>query len=379
MKYFCTAVLFLLSLVLFSQNSTEIRTALHNVYVAPNYSKLPPTKPGFIGEMSFGEKLNGEEYWHYYYGYPTFYFSCFAGYPGALEYGYVIGFAPQFSFDKRIKNRWNYHIKTGLGIAYHTNPYDRKYNPNNMLIGSNFTALANAEIGVSYEFQPYSHIGIAAGALHFSNGHCKLPNIGMNLPTVNLFYRYSYSDPPEDVDYKYRDRPDQEWKIFVNLGLGMHEFGTSTKPANGPNYQVYDIGFGICKKTSPIHKFRLGVNMLQYDSFEKFIIYQELDIGDPFLKSSVLGVFGAHEFLFGDFALYTELGLDIYKPFYRYMVTMNGDKFTVKDILKSINSNKLGLRYYFIKSYDYAIIGGVNLKVNMAQADFVEIICSFEF
>jgi hypothetical protein len=379
MKLFIILFFCFSSILLFSQNNTEIRISIYNTYVAPTYSDLPSIKPGFISEISFGEKLNGEQYWHYYYNFPTFYFSCFAGYPGSLEYGYIVGLSPQFSFDKRLINNWNYHIKTGIGIAYHTNVYDRKYNPNNMLIGSNLTAMANIEIGLSYKFQVHNYIGISVSVLHFSNGHCKLPNIGMNLPAVNCFYKYSFSDLTNEVDYSNRNIVDHKWDFFVSAAIGMHEFGTSTKPANGPNYGVYDLNFGLTKKTSPIHKFSLGLNFLHYNSFEKFIIFQELNIGNPFIKSSAFGVFGAHEFLFGKFALYTELGLDIYKPFYRYMITMYGDKYTVKDVLKSINSNKLGLRYYFTKSDSFGLVGGINLKVNMAQADFIEIFCSFEF
>ncbi len=379
MKVIIVTVLCLFSLVLFSQNNSDVRIAVHNVYVAPNYSKLPPIRPGFIGEMSFGEKLNGEKYWHYYYGFPTFYLSCFAGYPGGVEYGYVLGLAPQLSFDKILKNKWNYHIKTGFGIAYHTNPYDRKYNPTNMLIGSNICQMTNIEFGLSYEFQPNSYFGASIGLIHYSNGHVKLPNIGMNLPEILVFYKYGLKDDPKEIDYKYRDHIDKEWDWFINTGIGLHEFGTSTKPANGPDYKIYDIGFGLTKKVSPIHKYRIGVNLLYYESFNKFITYQEIDIGDPFLNSSVVGFFGAHEFLFGKFAFYSEVGIDIYKPFYRYSITMYGDEFTVKDMLKSINSNKLGCRYYFSEQNEFGLVAGINLKVNMAQADFVEIFCSFEF
>lgn len=379
MKILISVCLIIFSISVFSQNNTEIRTSLHNVYVAPNYSQLPPMRPGFLGEISFGEKLNGKKYWHYYYGFPSFYISCFAGYPGSIEYGYVVGVAPQFSFDKILRKNWFYHIKTGVGIAYHTNIYDRVDNPTNMLIGSHITALANIELGLSYKIQDYSYLGIGFGALHFSNGHCKLPNIGMNLPSVSLFYKYSYIDDTEEIDYSKRVLIKDKWRFFVNAQIGMHEFGTSTKPTNGPNFKVYGFGFGFTKKTSPIHKFSVGVNFLKYDSFERFIVYQELNIGDPFLKSSVMGVFGAHEFLFGKFALYTELGIDIYKPFYRYSVTMYGDKFGVKDFMKSLNSNKLGLRYYWSDSEMFGFSTGINLKVNLAQADFVELFCSFEF
>jgi len=58
---------------------------------------------------------------------------------------------------------------------------------------------------------------------------------------------------------------------------------------------------------------------------------------------------------------------------------MYGDKFGVKDILKSINSNKLGLRYSGINYKNTKFILGINLKVNLAQADFIEIYGCFEF
>ncbi|MDD4149252.1 MAG: acyloxyacyl hydrolase [Bacteroidales bacterium] len=365
--------------ILLSQNETEIRTTLYNCYVAPNYSKLPPIRPGFIGEISFGEKLNGEKHWHKYYKFPTVYLSAFVGYPGRIEYGYILGLSPQIVFDKIIKNNWNYHIKTGFGIAWHTNTYDIKTNPKNKLISTHLTAMANLDIGLSYKFNSGTYLGLSVGALHFSNGHVKLPNIGMNLPAVNIFYKYRYDDSQKDIDYNNYVLFKDKWHFFVNAALGMHEYGSSTKPENGPNYKVYNLALGFTKRTSPIHKYSLGFNFTKYDSFEKFIIYQELKNDNPFLQSTTFGIFGAHEFLFGNFSFYTELGLDIYKPFYRYMITIYGDKFTAKEVLKSINSNKLGLRYYVINLNKFAFSTGINLKVNLAQADFVEIFCNFEF
>jgi len=247
-----------------------------------------------------------------------------------------------------------------------------------MLVGSHLTAIANIEAGINYEFRKNNFIGLSAGALHFSNGHCKLPNIGMNLPAANIYYKYRIGEN-KILDNNESDIINSDWNYFAFIGVGMHEYGSSTKPVNGPKYRVYDLGFGLTKQTNLIHKFSIGFNLLNYGSFRKFIVDQELNIGNPFLKSSVFTMFGAHEFMFGKFGLYTELGLDIYKPFYRYFVTIYGDKFGAKDILKSINSNKLGLRYRIIDTENFKSVIGINLKVNLAQADFVEIFYSFEF
>ncbi|MDD3860320.1 MAG: acyloxyacyl hydrolase [Bacteroidales bacterium] len=373
-------ILFLcLSFSLISQNTNEYRVSVYNCYVAPNYSKLPPIKPGYVGEISIGQNLNGEKSWHKYYNYPTFYISVFGGYPGNKEYGYFFSLSPQFLFTKPINDKLNCGIKTGLSIAYHTNTYDVTDNSSNMLIGSHLTAIANIEVGLNYEYIKNNFIGVGLGALHFSNGHCKLPNIGMNLPAVNLYYKYRLDEILILEENEKDIVLNSDWNYFAFIGIGMHEYGSSTKPANGPKYRVYDLGFGISKQTNLIHKFSLGFNLLNYGSFKKFIIDQELNIGDPFLKSSAFTVFGAHEFMFGKFGLYTELGIDIYKPFYRYFVTIYGDKFGAKDILKSINSNKLGLRYRIIDTEKFKSVAGINLKVNLAQADFIEIFYSFEF
>lgn len=372
-------ILFLfLSFSVSSQNTNEYRGSVYSCIVAHNYSKLPPIKPGYIAEISIGQNLNGEKSWHKYYNYPTFYVSFFGGYPGNPEYGYFFSLSPQFIFKKPISEKVFFNLKTGVSIAYHTNIYDVTDNNLNMLIGSHLTAMANIEASLNFEFNKNSFIGIGLGALHFSNGHCKLPNIGMNLPAVNVYYKYRLGEI-KIIENENDVLLNNEWNYFAFVGVGMHEYGSSTKPANGPKYRVYDVGFGITRQTNLIHKFSLGFNFLNYGSFRKFIVDQELDIGNPLLKSSAITMFGAHEFIFGKFGLYTELGLDIYKPFYRYFVTIYGDKFGVKDVLKSINSNKLGLRYRIIDAENFKSVLGINLKVNLAQADFIEIFYSFEF
>lgn len=375
------ALFFCISLYSQNSNETEYRVALYTGFVAHNYSKLPETKPSYIGEISFGKKYCDTQSWANSYRLPTIYGSLFFGYPGNPEYGYFAGISPQLSVTFFINEKLNYNVKTGIGLAYHTNPYNVESNPTNMLVGSHFIAIANAEISLEYKFDNSNFAGISAGAIHFSNGHVQLPNIGMNLPAMNVYYKHRVSGKIQsnyaetDLLLKY----DDSFKYFVTFSAGMHEFGTATKPANGPKYMVNTISFGVSKMKNLTNKHSFGVNFIHYRSFEKFIIDQELKIGNPFLKSSAANVYWGHEFLFGDFGFYSELGIDFYKPFYKYFVTMYGDKFGLKDVLKSINSNKLGLRYSGLKYKNTKLILGINLKVNLAQADFIEIYGCFEF
>lgn len=380
MKNIFILVFLFISISLFSQNISEFRSTIYSGIVAPNYSKAPSIKPGYAFEISQGKHLRGAKEWHQYYNYPTYYLSLFMGYPGNKEYGYFVGFMPQLLFDNYINNKFDYNVRMGVGIAYHTNPYDVTDNPLNMMVGSAIIAMGTAEFGLVYKLNDNNKIGTAISIIHFSNGHCQLPNIGMNFPALNINYRYSFidSDNKDEIIYTTKKEKDK-LHFFFGIAAGMHEFGASTKPVNGLKYLVHDYSFGLLTKTSPIHKFSAGVNLMYYNSFNKFIVYQELDIGNTFIKSTAVNIFIGHEFMFGRFGFYSEIALDIYKPFYRYQVTMYGDKFGAKDIIKSINSNKMGIRYTYIKAENFAAVAGINLKVNMAQADFIEIYSSFEF
>jgi hypothetical protein len=373
--------LFLCALV-YSQNAnqTEYRAAFYTGFVAHNYSKLPATKPAYTAELSIGRKYCGKANWHKYYNYPTFYGSIFFGYPGNIEYGYFFGISPQLSLSYKIGDKFNYSIKSGVGMAYHTKPYNVETNPENLLVGSHIMAIANAEFSLQYEFIKNNFIGFSMGAIHFSNGHAQLPNIGMNMPVMNLYYKSRIFNDRIVLDERARNIDvKRNINFFVSYAAGMHEYGSSTKPANGPKYLVNTISFGISRIKNVANKHSYGINFLHYNSFEKFIVNQELNIGNPYLKSSAVNVFWAHEFMFGDFGFYSELGIDIYKPFYRYFVTIYGDKYELKDFIKSINSNKLGFRYSGIKVGNNKFIIGINLKANMAQADFIEIFGCFEF
>ncbi len=380
MKLFTVIIAVLFCSVLYSQksNQTEYRGAIYTGFVAHNYSKLPETKQSYVGELSFGKKYMGKSKWHEYYNFPSIYGSVFFGYPGNVEYGHFFAISPQLSLTYNFAENFNYCIKAGVGLAYHTNPYNVETNPTNFLVGSHWMAIGNAEFSIEYLLNDYNFIGLSAGAIHFSNGHAQLPNIGMNMPVINVYYKHRvFNDKLVFSDNA--DKTDNKIRYFVTYAAGVHEYGSSTKPANGPKYMVNTVSFGISKIKNVANKHYFGFNFIHYNSFEKFIINQEINIGNPFLKSSAVNLFWGHEFMFGDFGFYSELGIDIYKPFYRYFVTIYGEKFGVKDIIKSINSNKLGFRYSGIKAGDKKLILGINLKANMAQADFIEIFSSFEF
>jgi hypothetical protein len=383
MRLFVSIFALFICSVLYSQkqNQTEYRATAYTGFIAHNYSKLPPIKPAYVGELSFGRKYCGKSEWHKYYNYPTFYGSIIFGYPGNPEYGYFVGISPQISLTKKIGKKFNYNFKAGIGLSYHTNPYDVVTNPANMLVGSHFIAIVNGVFSLEYIFDDYNFAGFSAGAIHFSNGHAKLPNIGMNMPVMNVYFKHLvFNDKNAALTKTINEKTlSNKLNYFITYGAGMHEFGSATKPANGPKYLVNTISFGVSKIKNYANKHSFGINFMHYNSFEKFIINQEINIGNPFLKSSAVNVFWGHEFMFGDFGFYSELGIDIYKPFYRYFVTIYGDKFGAKDIIKSINSNKLGLRYSGIKYANTKLILGINLKANMAQADFIEIFGCFEF
>jgi len=251
-----------------------------------------------------------------------------------------------------------------------------------MLIGSHLTAVARADICYRYNWNSRFSAICSLGVIHFSNGHIKLPNIGINMPQFSAGASYNFSDElrkPPKTKTKYDDR---KTKGIVRTGMGFHQFGESAKPYGGPVYKNSIVSIGAAHNYSAVAYLSFGINFTYYDSFYHFMLDQELyNQKDLFYESCMITVFCAHEYLFDRVGIYTELGIDLYKPFYRKYSLFYDNKMKGDETIKAFNSNKLGLQYHFFKptSSGFDIIAGVYIKSNFAQADFIECALSFAF
>ena len=353
----------------------------------PANSNFPDTRLQTSLALSFGKYMfNPKKIWAVYYNYPmvgiTFSKTSF-GNDATLGNAYTL--MPFISLNTSKKLRNSFNIKLGLGVSYFTNHFDKYENPENKAIGSNFTWAFQTSLYFNLVATKHFTLNIGGGFIHHSNGHTQLPNLGLNSFLASIS-SVVFLSPLDDYHFKKYEKPDikksKQFFIEIRNGIGMHELGDTDTQLARLKKSVYStaVGGGIIFKK--MVKIKAGFTYRFYQHYYSYILENEPEnyIDSPILSSSNLFIYGGFEFLIGHFSIDGELGLNIYKPFYKEHSSRfeNDGKFSYT--LKRVFASRLGLRFYAIstaKNPSNNVFVGVHINANMGQADFSEV--SFGF
>lgn len=388
-RYSLFIIFLLLSSLAFAQSDstrTELPLPKKCIVIEPgirigkiikNFPDFPERGPAVLSEINIGQQCSGNKKWHQLYGYPTAGVAFIYGIMGNDDIiGRNFAILPNLSFTTKKYRRWGFQWKVGMGFAFFTKKHDRVTNPNNRLIGTTITNMAMGSFDFRYDISKYYTILLGVSGIHYSDAHFQLPNIGINFPAVNLSLKYFPSGRPNL--YKNDSLPDFANKILFNvrLGFGANEFGGSLHPTGGAKYPIYTGSLFLSKRYSDKNNVQLGIHINYHTAFYDFIIQQEIYDSHQRIRAFTGQIFLGHEFIIGHFGLITQLGIYFYNPFFGKLQEMQGYSSGFSNWIKRINSNKIGVNYYFMnpmKTTKNNVYIGLYLKSNFGQADFAEI------
>lgn len=192
-------------------------------------------------EVGLSIQTNGKKQWHHDFHFPRINLLAFYGNFGNPKIiGYAFGVEGNIYLPYFKKKGWSFGNTLNAGIGYLTKRYDRFTNPKNNVIGSH----VNCIVGLGFQLQKqwkHQSIGIEINLKHMSNGAYKLPNLGINIPSLGINYTY-FLHPLQKYDTaivpKEEMQPSKTWKFFTQL-IG------STKqiyPTGGKHYGVIALG-----------------------------------------------------------------------------------------------------------------------------------------
>lgn len=399
MLRFSVFLLFLLiKTICFTQTKTDfsdsiqlkkyyfIDANLHSGLVINNYiywDSFPSRNPSALLEIKFGKQTIGAKTWQQHYGFPQVGLSLIAGYLGNnTELGYTVGLVPNITINTQSENNWSLKITLGLGFSYFNKPYDSKTNKTNILIGSHLTNMSIAQLYFRRKLTDRTDFNFGISAIHASDGHAQLPNVGLNMVTANIGLKYYLIKRP-DVFYRDTSHRSQikQLKFGTRAGMGLHEFGNELGPVDGPKYPVYDFAVYASKPAGKLGSAILGLGYKYYASFYEKIIQDSIYQTDLHLKSSVITLFLAYEFKMGRVSLLAQGGLNIYHPFWKKFTELIDEKWTFYKQIEGLISTRLGLQYYILDPQlnNKNLFLGLYIKANMGGADFVSLSTGFEF
>jgi hypothetical protein len=246
----------------------------------------------------------------------------------------------------------SFSVRPGMGVAYLNNPYDEVKNPYNLSYSTRFAYALLMNVSAYYKVSNHLILNISANYNHISNGGVKMPNKGLNYPSLALGLEYSilpylFPERKEEADKSF-NRQDQP---IISLFLGFKGITEDDKL-----YLVKGIYGKYGWHTRRHSVFSSGLEfIIDGGEKQKAFLYKDLSSSAPYMLSAT----GGYKHLLGKFALTFDLGIYLY----------NSDRRT------DLVYQRYGATFNVTKK----VFTGINLKAYGHVADFFDVGFGFIF
>lgn len=313
------------------------------------------------GEIIFGRTTSGEKEWQRIFNYPemglgVLYTSM--GNPDQLGQGIGMHLSVNFPLNRSKKTKL--FLRVCEGIGYVTKPYERIENHKNNILGTHINGLVGFRLNSAFNISKSLRMESGISFTHFSNGAWSVPNLGINLVTVNLGLGLN-TGPVKNkiaktkIETQSDSTVEKKSTFFLIASAGLNELS----PPDGKKYGAYSISFWYGKKTSPKHRFGLGGDLFYNVANIEYAKRDTTFEYDSDLQNLQAGIKATYEFIVGKVALPLDMGV--------YLVSKQKQNGPIY--------HRIGIRYFITKH----LILNYSLKTHFAQAETFEFGLGWKF
>ncbi len=289
-------------------------------------------------------------------------------------------------------DKWDLNV--GMGASYIDTQYDPDTNPLNLAVTT----------AVNWSFRSFLYYDLlkrnrmtwrlGLGYAHFSNGHTRLPNQGLNSFLISLSSQIGREQEPLDrheIKRKHKQTKSVETYFSFRTGIGQNVLSRIFNDKK----EVYSVAFSGGKIINRTFKFGVGFYYRFYEHYYDHI-YENGQLIDekvpdfrenPYRNATNFGFSGSAELLIGHVGVEFGLGINVYKPFYKIDWQLsqgyfyNGEYTRLGELdwyyeVKRTVSSRLGIKYYLFNTYKSPknnLFLGASINANLGQADFSEL------
>jgi len=313
----------------------------------PDALNLEAHTKGF--ELSLAKINNSDKVWSKYYKNAEIAFDFLyidLGKPHLTGKVYAIGTNFQFRVAGNDKNQLA--IRLGTGFGYLTERFDFYKNRSNMAIGSHL----NGNIQFAFLYQtlltPRLKLKAGFGGTHYSNGSIKVPNLGVNIPSLFLGLQMGFDNSAKKLIDSTKEFKTTKKRHEVLLNYAYKERYTA-KPIP---FNIISAGYRWVHHASAIRRWHLGADLV-YDATHPY----DNDLTNPYPRvaidnSTEFGVLIGHRFDVGRFGMITDVGFYLLNPYQTKFFTYQ----------------RIAFRYELTKN----LFANVGLKIHFGIADYFE-------
>ncbi len=317
----------------------------------------------FSAELNLQWQSEGNKEWQRMLNYPKWGIAAGFTYFGnntVLGKAYYI--VPNVQFRLAGKNNFQLWLKGGVGLALLTKHFDATSNPTNNVIASAINNTSTLGLSLKVKVSPKIGLVIGSSFTHSSTGDVRLPNLGINIPTLDFGIQYSFS-ALENESFNFDSLHIQKLKslvLTVRGGIGLYEIFIP----DGPIYPILINETGLGKYVGKWNKFSVGIETFFSSANLHFL--QEQKIGTDYKQQSI------------GFAPFIQDEMEWGPVSFTLLMA-----YQTKQILLSGTAlyQKLGVNhtiYSFGENKKHKISMGVFLTTHWANADYVSSLLSIQ-
>ena len=239
-------------------------------------------------------------------------------------------------------------VGLGVGLGYHTRPYQPPVKTANILLGTPITLTMRTQFNYSYALSSRWRAILSAKLVHYSNASYSKPNRGVNMPMINLgVSRRLGSNLPTYATAAEVAAPEPYRRISYSLGVST---GLKTMETEGRLHSFVNLHTYATLRLSAISGLTGGLDVF-LDQATRHYIRQRVAQERPDYQRVALAA--GHELFYQRLSLLTQVGVYLYRPFRGLYLPVY---------------QRIGVRYAFTEH----LLGNFTLKVHGGRAELVE-------
>ncbi len=293
-------------------NPVQIKASYHLGFMIPHRVRMQHIPQEYTQgiEINIEKVSSGHKDWEKLYNHPTVGLAVL--FTGAGNYdlmGNAIGVNPYVSLPLVRTKSFQLYTSWGWGLGYLTKKYDPSGNSRNNAIGSRFNLFASIKLKGEYVIAQRLALSLGAAFNHWSNSALQYPNLGINIPTINVGARYSFFDSVKYTrlsrEEKKKIKPSLKNEYAAIASVGFRAFSSTDNKV----YPAYTLSLQYARLWSKKYKLSVGA-----DVFFNTALQQQIEnSSDPDSRNALqLGTVITYHQTLGGFTMLLGMGAYLY-------------------------------------------------------------------
>ena len=270
--------------------------------IGNTFNRIRDSRP-YQGEIYYQRQTNPSPIWNDTKRLPQWGVGLSATHAGSKYVGTIVCVYPYIKFPLLTAGPLESNLRVGFGAGWVQKPYDKISNPEDELLSQKISTHANISWQNEFRLSSRHFINTAVTFYHLSNAKTSLPNLGINIPSLSIGYRYVFNGETKKPVITHDTLSKKIfYKVFVSGGVKQMQVPDSSY------YFVKLLTGEISKQISYSSIVSIGMFVTHDASVKTDPLVTHLGS----IETSQVALYGSYEYDFGRVIIPVQFGVFLY-------------------------------------------------------------------